>query len=99
MANLDDFVIDIVDIVNIGRSLIQIGVAPPDEELLLGTDVTVFDGSFLFDGSGIVKIYPGKRFIIEESRINRGQIEVLASDGQIRALFQRRLLSAITDVS
>jgi len=56
-------------------------------------------GSILFDGSGIVKIYPGQRFIIEESRVNLGQIRVLASDGRVRALSQRRLLSSITDIS
>ncbi|MHA2065262.1 MAG: hypothetical protein ACXABY_12875 [Candidatus Thorarchaeota archaeon] len=99
MAELEDFVIDVVDIRNVGKSLVQIGVAPPDEEMLLGTDITPFDGSFLFDGSGIVKIYPGKRFVIEENRVNRGQIETLASSGQVQALFQRRLLSEITDVS
>jgi hypothetical protein len=95
----DSFIIDVVDIVNIGKSVVQIGVAPPNEETLIGTDLTGFDGSFLFDGSGIVKIYPGQRFIIEESRVNIGQIEVLTDGRQIKALFQRRLLSSITDIS
>ena len=92
--------VKIIEITNIGRQPIQIGVAPPDEFFLFGvTDLTGFDGSFLFDGSGIVKIQPGRRFTIEEYRINFGQVQNYIDNGQARVLRTTRILGSITDIS
>lgn len=98
----DKTIIAIIDIVNIGNSIVQIGVEPPD--LLectdaTGTEITGFDGSLLFDGSGLVKILPGRRFVIEESRVNLGQIQNYINNRQITALFQKRTLGNLTDRS
>ena len=94
-----DIPIDVIEITNAGRQPIQIGVAPVDEFFLFGTDITGFDGSFLFDGSGTVKIQPGRRFIIEEYRINLGQVQNYIDSGQARVHRSTRLLGSITDIS
>lgn len=96
---MPDPVIDVLDIRNVSNTPLQIGVGPPDEGFLLGTDITPFDGSFLYDGSGIVKLMPGKRLIIEEYRVNLGQIQNYIDSGMAQVLFQKRLFSAITDIS
>tara|TARA_R100001244_G_scaffold25113_2_gene25357 strand:+ start:21533 stop:21844 length:312 start_codon:yes stop_codon:yes gene_type:complete len=101
MAN-SETVIDVVDICNIGKSIVQLGVSEPDLEVELnteatGTDVTGFGGSLLFVGSGVVTISPGRRFIIEQSRINLGQLQNYIDNKQIRALFLRRKLGDLTD--
>ena len=85
--------IRVLDIQNIGNQPLQVGVGPVDEEFLLGTDVTPFDGSFYFDGEGLVKIMPGRRFTIEEYRVNLGQIQNYIDYGQAKVLFLERLLS------
>lgn len=92
-----DKIIDIVDITNTGNQPIQVGVGPVDENFLIGTDVTPFDGSFFFDGSGQVKIFPGRNFIIEEYRVNLGQLQNYIDGGQARVLYQKRLLSALQE--
>jgi len=84
----------VLDIVNIGRSTISIDVAPVDDiipEELTGTgteiDMTgLTGGSNLFDGDGPVRILPGRRFKIEEYRVNAGQIENLVVNQQIQVL-------------
>jgi len=98
----DQTLIDIIDIVNIGNSMVQIGVAPPDLfdcTEATGVELTDFDGSLLFDGSGLVTLLPGKRFVIEESRVNLGQIQNYIDSRQITALFQKRTLGNLTDRS
>lgn len=84
-------IIQILDIKNIGRQPLTLGVAPVDEELLLGTDLTPFDGSPFFDGEGIVKIMPGKRFIIEQYRVNLGQVQNYIDNRQANVLFLDKL--------
>lgn len=94
-----DIYINIVEVVNIGNTPLQIGVGPVDEEFLVGTDVTPFDGSFLFDGEGLVKLLSGQSFMIEQYRVNLGQLENYSTKGLARVNFYRRLLSEISDVS
>lgn len=84
-------IIDIVEIKNIGNQPLPLGVGPVDEEFLLGTDLTPFDGSLFFDGSGIVKIMPGKSLTIEQYRINLGQLQNYIDNRQAKALFLERL--------
>ena len=86
-------IIRVVDIKNIGNQPLTVGVGPVDEELLLGTDLTPFDGSPFFDGEGIVKIMPGRRFIIEEYRVNLGQIENYIDSRQAQVLFLNKLFT------
>lgn len=92
-----DPIIDIVIITNIGNQPLQVGVGPANEEFLLGTDVTPFDGSKLFDGEGLIKIMPGRSFTIEEYRINLGQLQNYIDGRQAHVLYQKRLLSAIEE--
>jgi hypothetical protein len=92
--------IEVIEITNTGRQPIQVGVAPPDEFFLFEvTDLSDFDGSFLFDGSGTVKIQPGRRFTIEEYRINLGQIQNYIDIAQARVFRSTRILGSITDIS
>lgn len=92
-----DAIIIVLVITNIGNQPLQIGVGPVDEEFLLGTDVTPFDGSFFFDGEGTVKILPGRTFEIEEYRINGGQLQNYIDSRQARVLTLRRLFSALQE--
>jgi len=95
--------IKIIDMLNISRTPIQIGVSPPnlETEEVTGTDNLASDltGSPLFDGFGLVTIQPSQRFIIEESRVNLGQIENYAKDGFLKIIFLTRDLSELTDIS
>jgi hypothetical protein len=84
-------IIKLLDIRNIGNTPLQLGVGPVDEEVLLGTDLTPFDGSDLFDGEGIVKIMPGRHFKIEEYRVNLGQVQNYIDRRQAQVLFLDRL--------
>lgn len=84
-------IIDIVEIKNTGNQPLPLGVGPVDEEFFLGTDLTPFDGSLFFDGSGIVKIMPGKLFTIEQYRVNLGQLQNYIDNKQAKALFLARL--------
>jgi len=92
-----DVIIDVIDIHNISNTPLHLGVGPADEEFLLGTDVTPFDGSFFFDGEGQVKIMPGRHFVIEEYRINLGQIQNYVDKRLANVLRLRRLLSALQE--
>lgn len=94
-----DKVINIVEIKNIGKTPLQVVVAPVDEKELLGTDVTPFDGSFFYDGEGLVKLLSGRTFIIEKYRVNLGQLDNYAKKGLAQVQFKERLLSEITDIS
>lgn len=94
-----DILIDIVDIKNIGNTPLQIGVGPVDEKKLIGTDITPFDGSFFFDGSGLVKLFSGRSFTIEEYRINIGQLQNYVDKKLATVKFSKRLLSELTDIS
>jgi hypothetical protein len=95
--------VDIVDITNIGNSTVQIGVSEPEiVEVGTGTETTALDitgNSLLYDGSGTVTIYPGKRFVIEEYRINLGQLQNYIDRKQVRALFMTRSIDNLTDRS
>jgi hypothetical protein len=86
-------IITILNIRNIGNQPLSVGVAPADEEFLLGTDLTPFDGSDYFDGEGLVKIMPGRHFEIEEYRVNLGQIQNYIDGRQATVLFLDRLFT------
>jgi hypothetical protein len=94
-----DIVIDIVEIVNVSNTPLQIGVGPVDEERLVGTNVTPFDGSFLFDGEGLIKLMPGRNFTIEEYRVNLGQLQNYVDKKLAQVRLSKRLLSELTDIS
>lgn len=97
----DQTIIDVIDIINVSNSIVQVGVDPPDFNCTdaTGTEITGFDGSLLFDGSGLVRIMPGRRFVIEQYRVNLGQIQNYIDGKQITALFQKRTLGNLTDRS
>lgn len=97
-------IIDIVTIKNISSTPLQIGVGPVDEEFLFGTDLSAYDGSLFFDGSGLLKLLPNKTITIEEYRLNLGQIENYTSKNFARAWFLQRILEVdeegnITDIT
>jgi len=106
------FLVDIIDITNISNSTVHLGVSEPNPDDVYcsdetgATSVTSCDsppeltgGSLLFDGSGIVKILPGRRFIIEESRVNLGQLQNYIDKRHVRALFLTRAVDNLTDIS
>lgn len=80
---------------NIARNQLPINVDPPLEEE--GTDVTGTDitsgFATLFDGEGTIILQPGKTFVIEEDRLNLGQIENLVKLGQLRTELSVRSVS------
>jgi len=86
--------IRVISIRNIGNQPLPINVDPPDEEFLLGTDITPFDGSAYYDGSGTIKLFPNKVFEIEEYRVNLGQIQNYADKRQAQVIFFDRLFSS-----
>jgi hypothetical protein len=105
-----EFFVDIIDIVNISRSTVHLGVSEPNlddiyfiSEISGKTEITnlseITSGSLLFDGFGTIKLLPGKRFIIEESRINGGQLHNYVNKGLVRALFLTRTINNLTDRS
>lgn len=92
--------IKVVNIRNIGNQPLPINVEPVDEEILLGTDVTPFDGSPYYDGSGTIKLHPGQKIEIEEYRVNLGQLQNYIDRRLAHVLFLDRLFDfGGTDVS
>ena len=86
-------IIRVVTIRNTGRQPLPINVDPVDEVILLGTDLTPFDGSPFFDGEGTIRLHPGRSFDIEEYRVNLGQIQNYIDSRQAHVIFSDRLFS------